>query len=128
MDATDEFILEHFGTKGMKWGVRKAPKNARKADKEKVERRRKNVKRASIVLGSAAAATAIAVGAMYAKKHMTVPVRKIPSTTSDQHKAFIEAFNNRQATINKNANDSLRDLYERNSTPIHMRDYLSNWK
>lgn len=34
IDQVDELLLEHFGTKGMKWGQRRAQKRAVKADKQ----------------------------------------------------------------------------------------------
>lgn len=78
MIDTDEFILEHFGIKGMKWGVRNAPEGASASEKAKVERHRSNVKKASIILGSAAVAGALVVGGVYAKKHFNVKMSDIP--------------------------------------------------
>ncbi len=46
MDATDELLLEHFGTKGMKWGVRKDPEKkqaGRDAKAKKFEDKAKEI-------------------------------------------------------------------------------------
>lgn len=85
----DVEFLEHFGVKGMRWGVRKAEESSPISESTKTPMSKK--KKAAIVLGSAAVATAIAVGAIYAKRHMNVSVKDIPKT-SETVKKFAESM------------------------------------
>lgn len=58
--AVDEF-LEHFGTKGMKWGVRKQPTSSG-SSKPKHSKKK-------IVAGAVVAAGVVGVGVILAKNH-----------------------------------------------------------
>lgn len=77
--------LAHHGVKGMHWGVRK--------DKPRStpEKSRKGLKKAAVILGSAAAAAAIAVGTAYVlSRDNDIPLSKAhPSETG---KKFSESF------------------------------------
>lgn len=76
--------LEHFGVKGMRWGVRKSGSD------QKTEHSNKK-RNAAIVLGSVVAVTAIAAGALYAKKHMGASTKDI-SKVSETTKNFAESM------------------------------------
>lgn len=68
---TEDEFLEHFGKKGMKWGVRKAPEisGATMAIKPKRTDAEKAALRKKIIIGAAATAAALAVvgGIVYVK-------------------------------------------------------------
>jgi uncharacterized protein (UPF0333 family) len=91
MIIDDDIYIEHFGTKGMRWGVRNAPKNASKSEKQKIDRKRSNVKKASIILGSVAAVGAIGAGAYYAKKHFGAKVSDMPKS-AESIKKFADSM------------------------------------
>lgn len=80
---TADDVLEHFGVKGMHWGVRKETSGAKAESGEQKSHKKRNI---AIVLGSAAAVTAIGVGAVYAKKHMGVSVGDIPKASAETKK------------------------------------------
>lgn len=61
-------FLEHHGIKGMHWGIRQKSEDNKKMS---------NKKKAAIILGSAAAITAISIGAIYAKKRMHIKISNI---------------------------------------------------
>jgi hypothetical protein len=84
MIDVDDYILEHYGVKGMKWGVRNKKKVSNKNNKGT---NKNSVKNASIVLGSIAAAAAIGIGAAYAKKHYDVKMSDVPKS-----KPLVENF------------------------------------
>lgn len=63
-------FLEHHGIKGMRWGVRNDDGSINKK------------KAAAVVLGSAAAVGAIAVGAIFLKKHLDVKAKDIPDASN----------------------------------------------
>lgn len=85
-------FLEQSGIKGMRWGVRKAPESSTKTISSKELQPKSNTKRnAAIILGSAAVATAIIVGAVYAKRHMGVKTKDI-SNASETTKKFAEGL------------------------------------
>jgi hypothetical protein len=92
---TADDVLEHFGVKGMHWGVRKEKTGAKSESGEPKSHTKRNV---AIVLGSAAAVTAIAVGAVYAKKHMGVSVGDIPKATAET-KNFAAALANEPVAL-----------------------------
>jgi hypothetical protein len=82
--VTDELVhdfLEHHGVKGMKWGVRKKEDSTGWSNKKK----------AAVIFGSAAAVTALAVGAVYAKKHFGVSTSNI-SKPAEATKKFAESM------------------------------------
>ena len=120
------YVIEHYGKQGMKWGVRSASPNASKADKAKIERRRKNIKKTAVILGvgAAAATAAIVAGKVFANSRMSVPMKEVRTGTSAEHKKFISDFTKKQFRLNAAANGDLKKLYDMNETPIHMRDYL----
>lgn len=67
--------IEHFGVKGMHWGVRKEKSNASKKHSF-------SKKKAAVIIGSAVGIAAIAIGAAYAQRYLgSVPDLKI----SDVH-------------------------------------------
>lgn len=72
-ETIDDF-LEHHGIKGQKWGIR----NKKNPSDEK--KPWSNKKRATVILGSAAAVAAITVGAVYVKKHFGVSVKDLPKS------------------------------------------------
>lgn len=101
MGIDTQTFLEHYGVKGMQWGVRKQRdtpsvsslkrKELNKENPEhKAELERRN-KRAKVILGSAGAAVAIAGGAYFLKKHLGVKTRDI-SKPSDAAKKFTQAL------------------------------------
>lgn len=79
MIINEDVYLEHYGKKGMRWGVRNNS-NSKKQALTSEEKDKRN-KKLAIILGSAAAVTAIGVGAYYAKKHFNVKVSNIPKST-----------------------------------------------
>lgn len=87
--SVDDF-LDHYGTKGMRWGVRKAQDKSPPKETSKSEGM-SNKKKAAIIFGSVAGVAALAVGATYAKKHMNVPMSEI-GQPSESVKKFSEAM------------------------------------
>lgn len=76
---TADDVLEHFGIKGMRWGVRNSSdSSAQKNESDDWSKKKK----AAVVLGSVALAATIAVGALYAKNHMDVSLKDISSPSS----------------------------------------------
>lgn len=146
MNETDVFILEHFGTKGMRWGVRKARSetSGNGQGKTKEEKRSRNKKIAAAVLVTAGVgATAVILSRNHNLKMKDIststkrladvrklihsngskPVSRIPQTSA-AHKKFISDMMQKQFRLNAAANEDLKKLYTMNDTPIHMRDYL----
>lgn len=90
-EEVDDF-LEHFGVPGMKWGKRKARDHGdpiQKSGKLSPEQQAK-LKKAAVIVGTAAAVTLLVAGTVYASKHMNkpAPTNVIPSLKT---KAFVEA-------------------------------------
>lgn len=85
MDADEEVavFLEHFGIKGMHWGVR----SNKKVD-SKTDHRNRNI---AVALGSTLAIGAIGIGALYAKNHLKIPISDI-SKSSNTAKNFAESM------------------------------------
>lgn len=80
-----EDFLSHHGVKGQRWGIRN-------------ENKRNKQKNAAIILGSAAAVTAITVGAIFAKKHFGVSATNLPKA-SPVVKNFAESMANEPVDI-----------------------------
>jgi hypothetical protein len=78
MVSDGELYLEHYGVKGMKWGVRK--------DREKGEPR--SYKKAAVIFGSAATTVALALGAAYIQSNLNtnVNVKDLPSSSPNARK------------------------------------------
>jgi len=75
IDIRVKDVLEHFGVKGMRWGVRNEDPTGESL--KEPTNRAKHIKTAAIVLGSAAAIGVIAVGALYAKKKFGTPIPSV---------------------------------------------------
>lgn len=77
MIIDEEVYLEHFGVKGMHWGVRK---DRTKSGSGYIKKKKDwgNEKRAAAILGSVAAAGAIAAGTIFANQHRSSTVGKAP--------------------------------------------------
>jgi hypothetical protein len=93
MIVDEDVYLEHFGIKGMRWGVRNDEDGA-KSESRFSDRQKK----AAVILGSAAVVTAIGVGAIYAKKHFGVKVSDIPKS-AESTKKFAEAMSTNPTSI-----------------------------
>jgi hypothetical protein len=70
-----ETFLAHHGVKGMKWGVRKKENEPSGSDSK--NKKWSSKKKVIVGLGSTAAVAAIAVGALYAKKHFGVSMENV---------------------------------------------------
>lgn len=90
MIIDEDAYIEHFGVKGMRWGVRKENKSSSSTTKIKEEKPNRN-KKAAIILGSVAASAAIAAGAIYVKKRMNVSVKET-AKASETAKTFSKAL------------------------------------
>jgi gas vesicle protein len=148
-DEVDEF-LEHFGTKGMKWGVR----NQRTTSDEKPKMSaKKKVLIGVAVAGTAAAALIIAKksgvsvssirgsastirGGREAKRiaarNKAVRASQLAKTTklvkaSLTPKSEMDAIIARQQGIIKSANADLASRYNKLDTPFGKRSYLKEW-
>lgn len=78
--------ITHFGVKGMRWGVRKNQTEGSSSD------RRENLKKAAVILGSAAAATAIIAGTVYVARKNMGNISMVDITPSDTGKNFADSF------------------------------------
>lgn len=92
MILDEEVYLEHFGVKGMKWGVRKNPYSGMKLYRDGVRDPRRDKKK-KIVRNVAIAAGVTAAGglavAAFLKKRGSIPAKSIPKTA---YPNFQEAF------------------------------------
>lgn len=77
-------FLQHFGVKGQKWGVRKAEPTSSTDSKTEPKTGMSKKRKAAIIIGSAVGVAAIAAGALYAKKHMGVPLSSISSSAKGE--------------------------------------------
>lgn len=75
----DIIFLQHFGVKGMQWGVRKTTDS--KVDSEEPKKTMSKQKKMAIVLGSAVVAASIAAGGLYVKKRLNGSVKNLPKPT-----------------------------------------------
>lgn len=152
-DEVDE-ILEHFGVKGMRWGVR----NRRSSDGTKKgfsDKQKRNIKiglAGAAVVGTAVAAVILAnnsgrslsslrgpamrVGSAAAKnvvnnvgstKASSVPRPTRKSVLPEADRKWIEEFSKRQTQINRSANEDLRRRDNDLNVPVYMRTYLPDW-
>lgn len=71
-------FLEHFGVKGMRWGVRKKEESSGEESSQKKKNTKRNV---AIIIGSAVGVAAVTAGVIYAKKHMNVSMSDISKPT-----------------------------------------------
>ena len=79
-------FLEHFGVKGMHWGVRKKEEPTTSETKKMSKG-----KKLAIILGSAAVLAATAGGAYYVNKHLKGSARNLPAPTAAKKK-FVESL------------------------------------
>lgn len=87
MTITDDDVydyLEHFGVKGMKWGVRKERTSSSPDSSQKEGW--SNKKKAAVILGSAAVAASLIAGGIYAKKHFNVKMANLPKSSAPSKK------------------------------------------
>jgi hypothetical protein len=126
--------LEHFGVKGMKWGVRK--NNSRESSgSQKMSRKKKILIGAGITAGVVGGAAATHFLLAHNKN---VKMTKLKDAEKGRRavQAFMQAKDHRrtmdeimikQNRLVREANKDLRKLYNLNDTPIHMRDYLKGF-
>lgn len=88
-DQEVAYFLEHFGVKGMKWGIRNDKHGSRKEPMTAAQKRakeRRNVKRVNRVIGTTVAALYIA-GLLSSKKSGNIPVSTFTKPNSDNNKS-----------------------------------------
>lgn len=137
MTETDEF-LEHFGVKGMRWGVRK-----NKSDQKSTSSGKKKFARNVAISVTAGAAVGVVGG--YAVKRILASRGanvKLSSLRNDpakkntikigreqalrirqQRKTFREISTAHKQTV-KEANEHIKEGYKLLDTPIRLREYL----
>lgn len=98
----EDVYLDHYGKKGMHWGVRTAQKVSAPAVKvggkvgKAIKRqtapdKKERNKKIAIGIGTAAGAAAIAAGAIYARKHMHTSIKELPSSPNISPKTIVSA-------------------------------------
>lgn len=155
-DNDVDIFLEHFGTRGMKWGVRK-PKSARTESQKSHAARNKKLKVAGGALGVAAAAI---VGGLLAKKFLNSDgnqsmraIKASPIYSSADRRNHVHQVLQRNAKVNvatirrssdrspsvqalnasvsrliREANQDLRNRDNDLNTPFSQRSYLPEWR
>lgn len=80
--------LRHYGVLGMRWGVRKENQTSES------QARRKKIKTAAVILGSAAASLAVIAGTHYVQTQFNVETSSIPKNDPSvaRGKAFAQAI------------------------------------
>lgn len=125
-------FLEHYGVKGMHWGVRNDPKPMNQKPSG-FTRNEKIMLGGSVVLGTIVATQLLTKhrGLKVASLHTTsTKTRALMkehvrlSDLSDSTQIFMKEFSAKQASLTKSANEDLKNLYKMNETPIAIREYL----
>lgn len=85
-------FLAHYGIRGMKWGKRKT-KDQSSSDRDHKTlspEQKAKLKKAAVIVGTAAAVTLLVAGSVYASKHMN---KQMPKNieVSPKAKSFVEA-------------------------------------
>lgn len=138
--------LEHFGVKGMRWGVRKTPK-------EDGSNRNKKIA-ISIGVGVVVAGAVlfgvrqkklsevrevnkyrknlVDTNTKFIKNSAKVKMTDIPKPASKgqmspETQKFLSDFAQRQTTLNRLANEDLKRGYDRSQIPLNLREYLPDW-
>ena len=136
-------ILEHYGTKGMKWGVRKqrSPKTPEQIAKSKA-RRKTAIKIGAGAVGAAAATAGVVYAVRASKNRRSIQkgkeaaeamLKRQQQARADKVKAslagrdWIDKFKAEQNNLIKLANADLKAGYERGQTPFPLREYLKEW-
>lgn len=147
MNEVDELLLEHFGTKGMRWGQRKTQDKGSGSNgghkKLTPEQKKKAVLIGAVIVGGAAVTTVILARNRHVKiQNIAKKARnaeefnklwqqhlkdKVSLHENEAHKRFIREFTQKQNEINRGANEDLKSIYKLASTPIKDRGYLSEW-
>lgn len=101
MTITEEKVedfLEHFGVKGMKWGVRKKRPHS-PMTKEQKERRKKQVKVAAVIGATAAVAAGALVARDMVKQYGGVKVGSVPKAPAyASAREALRSYPSREAT------------------------------
>lgn len=152
MIILEDDYVEHFGTKGMKWGVRKKSSSGgeKKGMSDKTKKRVKIGVGAAVVVGAAAAAIILSrnsgrsvgslnsstknVGKGVAKEVLRNRVRvaarphnpRRPVMNADAQK-WIKEFSAKQTVLNRDANADLRTRDNALNIPFANRSYLRDW-
>jgi hypothetical protein len=114
-----DIFLEHFGVKGMKWGIRNDKRGSRNVSKEPITaaqkraKQKRNAKRVNRVIGSTVAVLYIAALLSPMNSSRDIPVNTLPKPNSDnKNSAHIKDSTH---VISKNARETLmRQERERN--------------
>ena len=148
MTVDEEIIeyLEHFGVKGMHWGVKKqqvSSDSSKSKPKSKGLTREQKTK-AVVAIGAGALMVGVILKTrsdvklsksnpsldkvtkfLDAQKNIKITsVKSAPKFKTRTNKAALDQLKVRHAVLNTAANGDLKRWYERSQTPIHLREYL----